>query len=81
MKLFKLILKKGKGSILTGNIKKFMNKENFKTFSVGEDFENVLAALACDASVYLTDSDGKALLSDAGYVQSINIIDVINSLE
>lgn len=70
LKYFKASLREGEVSVKQANITRFINKETFTTFSIEDDDPiKILNACACNSSVYLTDSEGKALLTESRCAQ------------
>ena len=75
-KLLQNILRDGKEVAFSSNLKRFINKD-FMLFTVENDHMAILTASAANIPIYFSDSNGKAILSSDGLVQSLNPFDLI----
>jgi len=75
-KLLQTILRDGKEVAFSSNLKRFINKD-FMLFTVENDHMAILTASAANIPIYFSDSNGKAILSSDGLVQSLNPFDLI----
>lgn len=75
-KLLKTILSEGKKVAFSSNLKRFINKD-FMLFTPGNDHMKLLTAYSANIPIYFSDSNGKAILSTDGLVQSLNPFNLI----
>lgn len=75
-KFLQTILREGKEVAFSSNLKRFINKD-FMLFTVENNHTAILTASAANIPIYFSDSEGKAILSSDGLVQSLNPFDLI----
>ena len=76
LKLFHFILREGKEVAFSTGLERFIDK-NFILFTSENDFMDLLTASFANTSIYFSDSDGNAILSADGLVQTINPFSVL----